>query len=81
MGINAYKLFRQLKSGEITSLYCNKTRRLSYNVWMKAENHRIKGLAERPGWHCLTQPVAPHLKKEGRVWKLESLNMNQYIFL
>ena len=70
MGIIAYKLFRQLKSGEITSLYCNKTRRLSYNVWMEAENHKINGLAERPGWHCLIQPVAPHLKKVGRIWKL-----------
>lgn len=70
----AYKLFRRLKSGEITSLYCNKTRKLSYNVWMEAENHRVNGLAERVGWHCTEKPVAPHLKMvlksgEVRVWK------------
>ena len=22
----------------------------------------------RPGWHCTTQPVAPHLGTKGRVW-------------
>lgn len=71
----AYKLFRQLKTGEITSLYCNKTRRLSYNLWMDAESFPTKGFKERPYWHCTEQPDAPHLYMklktgEIRIWKV-----------
>lgn len=70
----AYKLFRQLKSGEITSLFINKTRRLPYNQWLNADNYPTKGFAIRPGWHCTALPEAPHLKMklangEKRVWK------------
>ena len=70
----AYKLFRQLKSGEITSLFINKTRKLPYNEWMDGENYKTKGFAERAGWHCTAEPIAPHLKMklksgEVRVWK------------
>jgi len=71
----AYKLFRELKSGEITSLFINKSRRLPYNVWLIADNYPTKGFAERPGWHCTAKPKAPHLKMElangeKRVWKM-----------
>ena len=70
----AYKLFRELKSGNITSLFINKTRVLPYYELMEAENHKTNGFAERPGWHCTEKPVAPHLKMklksgEVRVWK------------
>lgn len=70
----AYKLFRELKSGEITSLFINKTRRLPYNQVLEAECFPTKGFAERPYWHCTEHPVAPHLKMElktgeKRVWK------------
>jgi hypothetical protein len=70
----AYKLFRQLKSGEITSLFINKSRKLPYREFMDAENYPTNGFAERPGWHCTEKPNAPHLKmklKSGeiRVWK------------
>ena len=70
----AYKLFRLLKSGEITSLFINKTRKLPYNEWMDSENYPTNGFAERPGWHCTAHPIAPHLKMklktgEIRVWK------------
>jgi len=70
----AYKLFRQLKSGEITSLFINKTRKLPLNEWMGSENYPTSGFAERPGWHCTAQPDAPHLKMrlksgEVRVWR------------
>jgi hypothetical protein len=70
----AYKLFRQLKSGEITSLFINKSRRLPYNEWLEFENYPTNGFAERPGWHCTAEPNAPHLKMvlksgEVRVWK------------
>jgi len=36
--------------------------------WLKAETVPTKGFALRPGFHCCSQPVAPHLTKEGRVW-------------
>lgn len=71
----AYKLFRQLKSGEITSLFINKTRKLNYREWMDSEFYPTSGFAERAGWHCTAEPSAPHLKmklKSGeiRVWKM-----------
>jgi hypothetical protein len=39
-----YKLFRQLKNGDITPLFINKTKRLPFNEWMNAESHPTKGL-------------------------------------
>ena len=42
--MKAYKLFRVLKSGEITPLFINKTKRLPIGEWMPAEAHRTKGL-------------------------------------
>ena len=71
----AYKLFRQLKSGEITSLFINKTRKLPYGEWLDSENYPTSGFAEHPGWHCTAIPNAPHLKMklksgEVRVWKM-----------
>ena len=74
MGKIAYKLFRQLKSGEITSLFINKTRKLPYDEWIESENYPTNGFAKRPGWHCTAEPNAPHLKMvlksgEKRVWK------------
>lgn len=69
-----YKLFRQLKSKEITSLFINKSRRLNYGEWMDSKNYPTSGFAVREGWHCTEKPEAPHLKmklKSGeiRVWK------------
>lgn len=64
----AYKLFRKLKSGEITSLFINKTRRLPLNEWLEAEEYPTKGYAFRPYWHCTAQPLAPHLSEKDRVW-------------
>ena len=65
----AYKLFRQLKDGEITSLFINKKRRLPTNEWMVAESYPTKGFAIRPYWHCTNENIAPHLSECGRVWK------------
>jgi len=70
----AYKLFRELKSGEITSLFINKSRKLPYNQWLESENYPTKGFAERQGWHCTAESNAPHLKMElksgeRRIWK------------
>lgn len=64
----AYKLFRQLKDGNITPLFINSTQRLILNEVLIAEDHPTKGYAHRPGWHCTNKPEADHLKKEGRVW-------------
>lgn len=63
-----YKLCRKLKSGEITSLFINKKRRLPFNEWMEAESYPTSGFAVRPYWHCTSQPVAPHLSEKNRVW-------------
>ena len=66
--MKAYKLFRLLKSGQITPLFINKTYRLPIGEWLPAEEHRTKGFAFRPGWHCTSKPEAPHLSKKNRVW-------------
>lgn len=64
----AYKLFRQLKSGEITSLFINKTERLEKGVWLNAKSYPTKGYKVRPYWHCTEKPIAPHLSERNRVW-------------
>lgn len=68
MSIIAYKLCRITKSGELTSLFINKTKRLPMNTWMEAELHPTKGFATRPYWHCVPTMYAPHLTTKGRVW-------------
>lgn len=75
----AYKLFRRLKSGEITSLFINKKRRLPMNEWMEAEIFPTKGFALRPFWHCTSTPNAPHLSMKNRVWlKVEMRDFEEY---
>ena len=64
----AYKLFRLLKSGEITSLFINKKAILKRGVWLEAEEYPTNGYKFRPYWHCTEKPVAPHLSERGRVW-------------
>lgn len=64
----AYKLLRQLKNGELTPLFINKTQRIQIGEWMEAENHPTKGFKVRPFWHCTSEMNAPHLSKKGRVW-------------
>jgi len=66
--MKAYKLFRVLKSGEITSLFINKKERLELNKWLVAESFPTKGFKLRPYWHCTSKPEAPHLSEKGRVW-------------
>lgn len=63
----AYKLFRQLKSGDITSLFINKTERLEKNKWLQAKPYPTDGYKFRPYWHCTEKPQAPHLSLKGRV--------------
>jgi len=45
----AYKLFRKKASGDITSLFINKSHNLNLDVWYNAETHKTKGFALRPG--------------------------------
>ena len=75
----AYKLCRQLKNGNITSLFINKKVPLPLNQWLEAECHPTKGFKERPFWHCTSLPVAPHLSIKGRVWvKVEMIDYEKF---
>jgi hypothetical protein len=66
--MKAYKLFRELKSGEITSLFINKKERLKLNEWINSRSFPTNGFKLRPYWHCTSKPEAPHLSNKGRVW-------------
>lgn len=75
----AYKLFRKLKSGEITSLFINKTERLQKEIWLEAKSYPTKGYAVRPYWHCTAEPSAPHLSEKGRIWlKVKMENFKEF---
>lgn len=64
----AYKLFRKLKNGSITSLFINKRERLEFNRWYKAQCYPTKGFSIRPYFHCTKEPIAPHLSNKNRIW-------------
>ena len=64
----AYKLFRVMKDGSISSLFINKKERYQIGKWMKAKNYPTKGYAERFGWHSTEKPQASHLSEKGRKW-------------
>jgi hypothetical protein len=66
--MKAYKLFRKRKNGSLGPLFINRKLIVSPKKWLKAESHKTKGFAFRPGWHCCSRPVAPHLSMNGRVW-------------
>ena len=63
-----YKLLRELKNGEISSLFINKKQRIKMGEWMMSMCYPTKGFAVRPGFHVLQRPLAPHLGMEGRAW-------------
>lgn len=64
----AYKLVRKMKDGTLAPLFINKRQRFPLEQWMQAESHPTKGFALRPGFHCTSNPYAPHLSPHGRVW-------------
>lgn len=66
--MKAYKLFRVLKTGEITPLFINKQFIIPIGEWLQAESHPTPGYKVRPFWHCTSLPVAPHLTINGRAW-------------
>lgn len=75
----AYKLFRELKDGSISSLFINKKERYQLNTWLEAKTYPTKGFAVRPYWHCTGNPVAPHLSMKGRAWyEIEMKNYTEY---
>ena len=76
----AYKLCRQLKNGDITSLFIDKKKRMVFNKWMQSESHPTKNFKLRPFWHCTENPIAPHLSKRDRVWiKIEIEDFTEYL--
>jgi hypothetical protein len=64
----AYKLIRKLKDGSLSPLFINKKSRIPIGIWLDAEEHQTKGFALRKGWHCVLNPIAPHLSTKNRVW-------------
>lgn len=66
--MKAYKLFRKRKNGTLGPLFINRKLVIIPDRWLKAEPHRTKGFAFRPGWHCCSTPSAPHLSMKDRVW-------------
>ena len=64
----AYKLVRKLKDGSLSPLFINKRMRIKLGETYTAECHPTKGFSVRPGWHCTSKPVAPHLSEKNRVW-------------
>jgi len=65
----AFKLFRVRRDGTLGSLFINASAVVPIGQWLKAEHHHhVKGFAYRPAWHCVHQPVAPHMSMEGRAW-------------
>jgi len=63
-----YKLLRKRKDGSLGPLFINKTLCIEAGITYKAEAHKTKGFAFRPGWHICREPVAPHLSNRGREW-------------
>jgi len=68
--LTAYKLFKKRKDGSLGSLFVNARQKLIRGEWHQARNYHPKNLKERPGWHCLLKPFAPHLSEKNRVWCL-----------
>ena len=66
--MKAYKLFRILRDGTITSLFINKKERLKIGEWLEAREYPTKGYKFRPYFHCVRKPEAPHLTTKGRKW-------------
>ena len=67
--IDGWKVFRIRKDGTLGPLFINARLRVPVGKWIKAEAHRTKGFAFRPGWHATLKKSAPHLRTTGdRVW-------------
>ena len=77
----AYKLIRRLKDGSLSPLFINRKMRLTVGTWLKAFFCPTKGFSPRLGWHCLKEPVAPHLSMElatGEVREFWEVEIDDY---
>jgi len=72
--MKAYKLFRQRKNGTLGPLFIDRRLVIEPDTWLDAEKVVTKGYAVRPGWHCCSKKEAPHLSKEGRVWRIVEID-------
>lgn len=63
-----YKLFRLDRNGRLRSLFIDKSKVYQIDTWYMAESHPTKGFIQRPYFHCLEKPLAPHLSMKNRVW-------------
>lgn len=79
MKIKAYKLLRVRKDGSIGPLFINRKQRMPIGATLQAEDHPTKGYAHRPGWHCTSKPIAPHLSLKGRTWYVVEIEDYQEI--
>lgn len=70
--ITAYKMVRKMKDGSYTPLFCGRSERYMAGQVYKSQDNTTNGFKSRQGFHCVPEPVAPHLKlntkKEKRVW-------------
>ena len=66
--MTAYKLLRARRDGTLGPLFINRKQRIPIGEQLIAEDHKTKGYAHRPGWHCCKTPEAPHLSPRGRQW-------------
>jgi len=66
--MTAYKLLKERRNGTLGPLFINRRQIIPVGEWLQAEDHKTKGYAHRPGWHCTLHPKAPHLSNKGRVW-------------
>lgn len=66
----AYKLFRVRKDGTLGPLFIHRKQRIDADLplWLKSQPHRTRGFTFRPGWHCCSKPLTPHLSMKGRKW-------------
>lgn len=77
--MKAYKLLRKRKDETLGPLFINCRQRIPIGEWLPAEGHHRKGYKFRPGWHCTSEPRAPHLSEKGRVWcEVEIENFEEF---
>jgi len=78
--MKAYKLFKLRADGTLGPLFINRQQVVPIGEWLEAETHPTQGYAVRSGWHCTSQPVAPHLSLKGRVWcEVEISNVTEHV--
>lgn len=65
-----YKLVRKLKNGSLAPLFIGKKSRYTLGEKLQADCIPTQGFAVRKGFHITSEPIAPHLSKNGRVWVL-----------